>query len=439
MTMTNAAAGRSGTSDLMVAWVRTHPLAAIVLLAAVIRLPLAFWPNFHHPDEIFQYLEPAWRMLGHDGIVSWEWREGMRSWLLPGMMAGPVALGDWIVPGGTGAFILPRLVAALASLSIVVSAFAFGARVSRTHAVVAGLVAAVWFELVYFAPHTLGEPLATAVILPAALLLTRAAPSRRDLLGGGALLALAVLFRFQYAPASSDARDRRLLGSPQPDIAGHRGRHRRHGRERGRRCGARCGSLQLARRQYRAKPAARSRRRIRRDACHRLYRLLLVDVVDRHRAAVVRGLQGLAACAAAAVGRARQHRVSQPDRSQGISLHLPVGRAARHRRSPWLGRLDAGASEQALGPPVCGTADRSAAGSAFPPCSPPRAPCRSIGTGESARPSSPRRSGPIRRCAVSRSTTRRSFCCRERIVSPATLACSRFIRPIRWPAAIWRR
>ena len=202
MTMTNAAAGRSGTSDLMVAWVRTHPLAAIVLLAAVIRLPLAFWPNFHHPDEIFQYLEPAWRMLGHDGIVSWEWREGMRSWLLPGMMAAPVALGDWIAPGGTGAFILPRLVATLASLSIVASAFAFGARISRTHAVVAGFVTAVWFELVYFAPHTLGEPLATAVILPAELLLTRAAPSQRELLGGGALLALAVLFRFQYAPAA---------------------------------------------------------------------------------------------------------------------------------------------------------------------------------------------------------------------------------------------
>jgi hypothetical protein len=33
--MTNAAAGRSGTRDRMLAWVRTHPLAAIVLLAAV--------------------------------------------------------------------------------------------------------------------------------------------------------------------------------------------------------------------------------------------------------------------------------------------------------------------------------------------------------------------------------------------------------------------
>jgi phosphatidylinositol glycan class B len=81
------------------------------------------------------------------------------------------------------------------------SAWAFGTRVSRTHAVLAGLVAAIWFELVYFAPHTLSEPLATAVILPAAVLLSRDAPSWRGLIGGGALLALAFLFRFQYAPA----------------------------------------------------------------------------------------------------------------------------------------------------------------------------------------------------------------------------------------------
>lgn len=179
----------------------THPLVLILLLAAACRLPLAFWPNFHHPDEIFQYLEPASRILGHDSIITWEWRYGVRSWLLPTIMAGPVAVGDWLAPGGAGAFIVPRLAAAIASLSIVASAWAFGARVSQTHAVLAGLVTAVWFELIYFAPHPLTEPLATALILPAALLLTRDRPTRRDLIGAGALLALAAVLRFQYAPA----------------------------------------------------------------------------------------------------------------------------------------------------------------------------------------------------------------------------------------------
>lgn len=178
-----------------------RPLVALLLLAAILRLPLVFWPNVYAPDEIFQYLEPAWRILGHDSIISWEWRFGIRGWLTPAMLAAPVWLGDRLVPGGMGGFVAPRLLAAVESLSIVASAFGFGARVSRLHAIVAGLVAAIWFEFVYFAPHTLGEPLATAAILPAALLLTHPTPSSRRLAIGGALLALAFVFRFQYAPA----------------------------------------------------------------------------------------------------------------------------------------------------------------------------------------------------------------------------------------------
>jgi GPI mannosyltransferase 3 len=177
-----------------------HPLGAVLLLAAAVRLPLAFWPNVNHPDEIFQYLEPAWRMLGHDAIVTWEWRNGIRSWFLPVLFAGPVRLGDWLAPGGAGAFVVPRVVAGLASLSIVVSAWFFGARISRMHAIVTALAAAIWFEVVYFAPHTLSEPLATALIVPAALLLTGELSPKR-LVIGGALLALAFVWRFQYAPA----------------------------------------------------------------------------------------------------------------------------------------------------------------------------------------------------------------------------------------------
>jgi phosphatidylinositol glycan class B len=201
MTLTSADPLHGSASRPLISIVRFHPLAALLLMAAAIRLPLAFWPNVIHPDEIFQYLEPAWRMLGHEGIVSWEWRYGMRSWLLPSLLAGPVALGDWVAPDGTGAFVVPRLVAALASLSIVASAWYFGARVSRTHAIIAAFVAAIWFEFVAFAPHTLGEPLATAIILPAALLLSRDSLSQRQLAVGGALLAFAFVFRFQYAPA----------------------------------------------------------------------------------------------------------------------------------------------------------------------------------------------------------------------------------------------
>jgi hypothetical protein len=199
MTRTSADPSPGETGEVGVSG-RFYPLAALLLLALALRLPLAFWPNIIHPDEIFQHLEPAWRLLGHDGIVTWEWRYGIRGWFLPTLLAGPVALGDLVAPDGTGAFVVPRLVAAFASLSIVVSAWFLGARISRIHAVVAAFVAAIWFEFILFAPHTLSEPLATALIVPAVLLLTDG-PSQRRLAIGGALLAFAFVCRFQYAPA----------------------------------------------------------------------------------------------------------------------------------------------------------------------------------------------------------------------------------------------
>src|SRR4051812_47329469 len=124
-------------------------LCALLLLAMAVRLPLAFWPNISHNDEIYQYLEPAWRLLGHQGVVTWEWRDGIRSWFLPTLFAGPVALGDWLAPGGWGAFVVPRLAVGLASLSIVVTAWHFGERISRSHAIVGGFAAGAWSGLVF--------------------------------------------------------------------------------------------------------------------------------------------------------------------------------------------------------------------------------------------------------------------------------------------------
>ena len=200
MTSTSAEAAPGSAGMVGRASGRAHPLFALLLLALALRLAAAVWPNVIYPDETYQYLEPAWRMLGHDGILTWEWREGIRGWLLPILMAGPVALGDAIAPAGAGAFLVPRLIAACASLSIVVSAWFLGARISRTHAVVTAFASAVWFELIMLAPHTLGEPLATALIVPAALLVTDG-PSPRRLAIGGALLAFAFVCRFQFAPA----------------------------------------------------------------------------------------------------------------------------------------------------------------------------------------------------------------------------------------------
>ncbi|MDT7951503.1 MAG: hypothetical protein RQ966_08360, partial [Acetobacteraceae bacterium] len=38
-------------------------------------------------DEIFQNLEPAYRLLTGYGVVTWEWQDGIRSWLFPAFLS----------------------------------------------------------------------------------------------------------------------------------------------------------------------------------------------------------------------------------------------------------------------------------------------------------------------------------------------------------------
>lgn len=59
-------------------------LASVLILAAGLRLLVAFsQPNIVWPDEVFQVVEPAHRLVYGNGIVAWEQVVGMRSWLFP--------------------------------------------------------------------------------------------------------------------------------------------------------------------------------------------------------------------------------------------------------------------------------------------------------------------------------------------------------------------
>ncbi|CAN5218131.1 hypothetical protein BH10PSE12_BH10PSE12_27160 [soil metagenome] len=176
---------------------------AILALALVLRLyALSLW-SIHHPDEIFQYLEPAHRIVFGQGVVTWEYRYGMRGWLLPLLLAGPMALGEAIQPGGGLYLLLPRIMVSLVSLGIPIGAFLIGRRMSPTHGMIAMAVMALWFESVYFSSHVLTEMLAVAVFLPAAgmMLGQKDDTDRRQFLFAGFLLGLAAILRFHYLPA----------------------------------------------------------------------------------------------------------------------------------------------------------------------------------------------------------------------------------------------
>lgn len=177
-------------------------LPAMLLIAFGLRAATLAWPSIRHPDEIYQYLEAAHRHIFGYGIVPWEYRVGMRSWLLPLLLSGPMALGEMLAPGSMLYLTLPRLVMVAASTTIVGSAWMLGARISRTHAICAALISATWYEFIAVAAHPLGETTGLVTACGAAALAFGAEKSRRRMMAAGALLALTCVLRFQYGPAT---------------------------------------------------------------------------------------------------------------------------------------------------------------------------------------------------------------------------------------------
>ena len=186
-------------------WSRHWITLAVLLLAAFAsRLAAAIWlPSIHHPDEIFQALEQAHRVVFGYGMVPWEFRDGARSWLLAGALTIPMWIGDQLAPGTLAYQHFARALIAAISASIPAVGYWWCRRFGPTHALLAGLSLLIWFELIYYGSKTLSEIIAGAFLFAGVLLCSdpRDAQSARRVLTAGFLLGAAFAFRFHLAPA----------------------------------------------------------------------------------------------------------------------------------------------------------------------------------------------------------------------------------------------
>jgi hypothetical protein len=196
---------------------RGRLLLGVTLLAALARVAAWRWSPIIHPDEIYQGLEPGWWHLEGTGLPTWEWREGIRSWVLPAYngawMAALQGLG--VTTGAVlGWFV--QLHWAAVSLLLLLAGYrggnAIAQRLRPAQADVAGfagglgaMVSCAFFPVVVaFSSHTLTE-LPSMLCLVLALVLTAEVVWRDEHRPGkvaliGALLALGVCIRIVNAP-----------------------------------------------------------------------------------------------------------------------------------------------------------------------------------------------------------------------------------------------
>jgi len=175
-------------------------LVTILLAAAVPRLALAvedqgiFWP-----DEIFQSLEQAHRVVFGYGFVPWEFQDGARSWLFPGAFATL-----WKVAGTLGVHsgMVLVLLAKLSMVAIALVGVYATIRIAErlggpTAGVLAGLMAATFPASLIFGHRCMTE-MASGSVLALAVWLWLEGERRRMFLAG-LLTSLAIFLRYQNA------------------------------------------------------------------------------------------------------------------------------------------------------------------------------------------------------------------------------------------------
>ena len=177
-------------------------LASILLLALTARLwVVATQTYIAYPDETFQYLEPAHRLAFGSGVVTWEYLDGIRSWLLPGVIAGVMRAVAAFDSTPQAYLLVLRLLCVGASLAVPYAGYRLGSRCAGLGGgVAAGLLCALSPQALYFAPVAMTEPLAAYATLLAIVLGADAAGRPRRLVLAGILFGLACALRYQYAP-----------------------------------------------------------------------------------------------------------------------------------------------------------------------------------------------------------------------------------------------
>jgi GPI mannosyltransferase 3 len=207
----------NGTNRRKHLWEVPHPFAPIksrwvtcvvigvFLIALLLRVGVAMRvPSLVHPDEVFQTEEPAHRLAYGYGVITWEWRDGIRSWVFPAFLAGVMRATEWMGCGSAGYLAGIAIVLAVISLTAVWFGFGWAKRASGAEAaIIAAGGCALWYELVIFAPRALTEVFATHILLPGLYLgvYPDGLREKRKLFVAGFLCGLAMSLRIQLTPA----------------------------------------------------------------------------------------------------------------------------------------------------------------------------------------------------------------------------------------------
>jgi len=179
----------------------------LLVIALAVGAALRVWQaltddGLYWPDEIYQSLEPAHRLVFGYGLVAWEFIAGARNWALPALVAGLMGLARAMNSDSPPGYLGLVKVA----FGLLGTATAWGSyRLARAYGAVplaaaaSGALLSLASMALYFAPRAMSENASALPVVLGLALGLKPDASRRILGVAASLLGLAVLLRLQSA------------------------------------------------------------------------------------------------------------------------------------------------------------------------------------------------------------------------------------------------
>jgi hypothetical protein len=174
-------------------------LAALLMAAAAVPRFWAAWidQGLFWPDEIFQSLEQAHRLVFGYGIVPWEFRMGARSWVFPGLIGGLLQLADLVgLSSGRSLVLLVKTSMALISLAGIYLSMRLAYQLAgRQAALLAGAFGGFFSVSILLGSRCSAEMVSGPLLLAVVILASRSGRARQ--LAAGALVGFCIHLRYQ--------------------------------------------------------------------------------------------------------------------------------------------------------------------------------------------------------------------------------------------------
>lgn len=174
-------------------------LVLVLLSGAILRIWLSINDDgIYWPDEIYQSLEPAHRLIFGYGLKAWEFIEGARNWAVPGFIAFFLRLCPILGYGDPAQYIIViRIIFSAISIGTALGSY----RLSRAYGAtpIASACAAAFVALgstfIFFAPRAMAENISALPLIFGLAFAMKRSTHRRDIILGASLIGISVILR----------------------------------------------------------------------------------------------------------------------------------------------------------------------------------------------------------------------------------------------------